>query len=274
MDLKTLGVMLGGTGLVAGLGYLGTRSKQGRSYRRRNALSIGRESFSESEVSLDDRVLERLRQIAHARSTGADPAHDFLHVDRVASLANLLSKKEGARSHVAVAAALLHELVNLPKDHPESHRSGDLCAEEAERVLRSQGVSQKDTDAVVACIRDHAFSKGAKPSSLEVAVLQDADRLDAIGAIGIARCFATSAKMQTPFYEPSDPFARNRQVDDKKYAVDHFFRKLLKLEMGMNTETARQMAASRTEFMRTYLDRLGREIAPSRDDGVGTAVIP
>lgn len=128
-------------------------------------------------------VMERLR--------GRPPAHDYLHVCRVEALARRIAVAEGARVEVVVAAALLHELVNLPKSHPDSHCSGDLCAEEVLRVLHGDPLA----DAVALCVRDHAFSKGCAPRTLEAAVLQDADRLDAIGAIGIARCFATTTEM-------------------------------------------------------------------------------
>ena len=99
------------------------------------------------------------------------------------------------------------------------------------------------------------------PETLEAKVLQDADRLDAIGAIGVARCFATCADMKRPFYDPDDPRCEHRAPDDKLWGVDHFYKKLLRLEAGMHTATARSLAAERTRFMREFLDRLADEIA-------------
>lgn len=197
-------------------------------------------------MSLHALVRERLR--------GRPPAHDYLHVCRVERLARHIAVAEGARVDVVVAAALLHELVNLPKDHPESHRSGDLCAEEVLRVLAGDPLA----DAVALCVRDHAFSKGAAPRTLEVAVLQDADRLDAIGAIGVARCFATTTEMMRPFYADDDPFCARRAPDDKQWGLDHFYRKLLTIEM--NTATGRALADDRRAFLRTFLAQLAREI--------------
>ncbi|MBI2391449.1 MAG: HD domain-containing protein [Deltaproteobacteria bacterium] len=210
---------------------------------------------------IHDRMLRALADVAAQACAGRPPAHDFLHVERVAALARTIGQAEGARVDVVVAAALLHELINLPKDHPESHRSGDLCAEEAMKVLAGAGVAADTAERVAACIRDHAFSKGAAPPTFEAAVLQDADRLDAIGAIGVARCFATCSEMKRPFYAPDDPFCEARAPDDKLWGLDHFFRKLLRIEEGLHTETARAIGRERTAFLRTYLARLEAELA-------------
>jgi len=192
---------------------------------------------------------------------GRMPAHDLSHVDRVASLAARIAEGEGADVDVCVTAALLHELVNLPKDHPESSRSGDLCAIEAALLLRARGDGAQFVDAVAACIRDHAFSKGASPPSLEARILQDADRLDAIGAVGIARCFATTTEMRRPFFAGTDPFCKTRPPDDKQFGLDHFYRKLLRIDAGLHTESARKLAVSRVAAMRAFLASLEEELA-------------
>lgn len=206
-------------------------------------------------------VLARLATLAHAAMpVDADPAHDILHVRRVAALARTICRAEGIDPTIAVGAALLHELVNLPKDHPESSRSGDLCADAAAELLRREGVAEADNAAICACIRDHAFSKGVTPSSLPARVLQDADRLDAIGAVGVARLFATCTAMRTPFYSEDDPLCRTRTPDDRRFGVDHFFRKLLKISSGLHTETARRLAAPRERLMHEYLAQFEREL--------------
>jgi uncharacterized protein len=207
--------------------------------------------------------LHRLSEIARARCQEAEPAHDFQHVMRVAANARTIAAAEGARVEIAVAAALLHELFNYPKDHPDSSRSGDVCAEHALAVLRDEGFTDDDAQAIAYCIRVHSFSRGLFPETLEARVLQDADRLDAIGAIGIARCFATCAAMKRPFYDPADPLCERRPPDDKQWGVDHFYKKLLKIPATLHTRAARAMAAERSQFMEAYLQALSREIAAS-----------
>jgi uncharacterized protein len=209
---------------------------------------------------MDRDLLGRLRAVAEARSAGAGPAHDFLHVLRVTENARRIAAAAGARLEIAVPAALLHELFNHPKGHPESHRSGDVCAEHAAIVLRDEGCPAELIAPICACIRDHAFSKGVVPDTLEGKVVQDADRLDAIGAIGIARCMATCAEMKRPFYSPDDPFCRERAPDDKEWGIDHFFKKLLKIPAGLHTDAARALAAPRVEAMNAFLAQLGDEI--------------
>jgi uncharacterized protein len=204
---------------------------------------------------------ESLQQIARAACEGSDPAHDWQHVLRVTASARRLCAAEGADAGVVVPAALLHELFNYPKNHPDSARSGEVCAERALAVLLEQGWAPAQAEAVAYCIRVHPFSRGIVPDTAEAKVLQDADRLDAIGAIGVARCFATGATMRQPFYDPEDPLCARREPDDKRFSVDHFFRKLLRLADTLHTPTARRLAAQRTAFMREYLAQLEREIA-------------
>ena len=197
---------------------------------------------------------------ARTMPTDADPAHDMLHVRRVAALASTICAAEGADPAVAVGAALLHELVNLPKDHPESARSGDLCADAAAQLLAREAVEPVRAAAICACIRDHAFSRGVMPASLEARVLQDADRLDAIGALGVARLFATCTAMRTPFYSEVDPLCRTRVPDDRRFGLDHFFRKLLKLPGGLHTAAARTLAEPRVRLMTDYLAHFEQEL--------------
>lgn len=161
---------------------------------------------------------------------------------------------------MVLTAVLLHELFNYPKGHPLSSRSGEVCAERAAAVLLANGFPEPDQPLVLACIRDHSFSKGVRPETLEGQIVQDADRLDAVGAIGIARCFATSAEMRRPFYDPADPFCSQRPPDDKRWGVDHFYTKLLRIAERMNTPTGRRMAESRIAFMRVYLEQLRSEL--------------
>ncbi len=202
----------------------------------------------------------KLIDAARSACEQAGPAHDWLHVRRVTATTRSLCDNLDIDDEIAVAAALLHELVNLPKHHPESRRSGDLCAEAAQELLLDVGWSVERASRVSSCIRDHAFSKGSAPSSPEAAVLQDADRLDAIGAIGVARCMATCTEMDTPFYAEDDPFCTERVPNDRRYGVDHFFKKLLRIQEGLHTQAARTLATRRTSFLRSFLHQLDDEI--------------
>lgn len=211
----------------------------------------------------------RLRVVAHfdAETVRRDGAHDLAHVARVARHAQAVALEAGANVRVCVAAAWLHDLTWLPKNHPEA----SLCAARSARLipafLNEVGLTTLE-GAVVQAVEEHAFSTGRAPSSLEAAVLQDADRLDAIGAIGIARCFATGGSFGGALWHATDPFAASgRPLDDKAFSLDHFERKLLRLAGAMNTPAGRARAAALHETMRTFLDALRGELH-AEDGGV------
>jgi uncharacterized protein len=208
--------------------------------------------------------LKKLSAIAELRCATSGPAHDFLHVRRVVDTARRIAEAEGADHAVVVPAALLHELFNHPKGHPESHLSGEVCAEHARVVLVAEGCAQDLVEPICEAIRVHPFSRGILPGTIEGRVLQDADRLDAIGAIGIARCFATCAEMGRPLYASDDPFCRTRLPDDKSWGLDHFYKKLLLIPEQLHTKTARAMADSRVETMRAFLASLQNELGLGR----------
>jgi uncharacterized protein len=205
----------------------------------------------------------RLHAEARRRSERTEPAHDFSHVERVVTNALTIARAEQADEAVAGTAALLHELFNLPKNHPDSSKAGDICAEHARELLvREIGAGSADQyiAPVCAAIRDHAFSKGVVPDALDSRVLQDADRLDALGAIGLARMWATCADMKRPFYDPSDPFAERREPDDKAWGLDHVYKKLLLIPAKLHLDTSRKMAEDRAAFIRVFVEQMRREL--------------
>ncbi len=215
-----------------------------------------------NKISTNSGLYVRLDAVAAeaSQAQSADPAHDILHVRRVARTAHILAQAEGANEMVVVCAAVLHELFSYPKNDPRSPQSGQECAKRAARVLETEGAGEDVRNAVAYCIAVHPFSLSVLPDTLEARVLQDADRLDAIGAVGIARCFSSGAVMGRPFYEETDPFCLDRAPDDKEYTLDHFFRKLFKLESGFHTQAARELAHERTNFLREYLNQFANEI--------------
>lgn len=213
---------------------------------------------------VDAKLWARVETEARARARSNEPAHDFFHVERVVVNALAIARGEGLPDEsvgASALAALLHELFTLPKDHPESSRAGDTCAEHARELLARDGDADAATiSAVYSAIRDHSFSKGVVPEAAVSRVLQDADRLDAVGAIGLARMWATCADMKRPFYAPEDPFCVARAPDDKLWGLDHVFKKLLAIPALLHTKTARAMAEVRVDFLNVYLVQLRREI--------------
>jgi uncharacterized protein len=202
----------------------------------------------------------RLHAEARARAEGREPAHDFFHVERVVHNARIIARAEGEDEDLVALAALLHELFTYPKGHPESSRAGDVCATHARELLVREGAPPSLVDPVSAAIRDHAFSKGVVPEEAPSRVLQDADRLDALGAIGLARMWATCADMKRPFYAPDDPFCTSREPDDKLWGLDHVYKKLLVVPSRLHTKTARALAEERVTFLRAFVEQLRAEI--------------
>jgi uncharacterized protein len=189
-----------------------------------------------------------------------DSAHDILHVKRVVEMAKKLALQEHADLEVVTPAAWLHDLVNLPKDHPERKKASLFAADEALKFLKSVDYPEKYYDGIHHAICAHSFSSGINPETIEAKIVQDADRLDALGAIGLARLFAITAQLQTPFYSEIDPFAEKRPLNDKLYGIDHIRIKLIKISESMNTAAAKKEAGIRFNFIEVFLDELKKEI--------------
>jgi uncharacterized protein len=190
-----------------------------------------------------------------------DPAHDFLHIRRVVATALKLAREERADVTIVLPAAYFHDFVAIPKDDPRRTQASKLSGQAAVLYLRDAGYPTRHLDAIRHAIEAHSFSAGISSETVEAKVVQDADRLDSLGAIGIARCFTTGAFMGRPFYDEYDPFAERRAPDDKSYTVDHFFVKLFKIAETLQTATARAEGTRRVAFMKDYLKQFGSEVA-------------
>jgi uncharacterized protein len=190
-----------------------------------------------------------------------DSAHDFEHVMRVYKNAQKICKKEKANEKLVLSAALLHDIVSYPKSDKRSKLSSIHSAKKSEQILKKYDFSKEEISIITDAIRDHSFSQNKVPSTLEGKILQDADRLDAIGAIGIARVFATGGSLKRPFYNIDDPFCKTRKPDDKTWTVDHFYQKLLNLESLMNTKSGKMEAKKRTRILKNYLKQLKQELS-------------
>ncbi|MFD1510958.1 HD domain-containing protein [Lacimonas salitolerans] len=207
-----------------------------------------------------------LRAIA-AREMAQDSAHDLAHLDRVWANAGAIAAAEGgADMDVLCAATYLHDLVNLPKDSPDRAQASRLAAQAAAPYLEALGMGLGQIAAAQHAIEAHSFSAGIPPETPEAAILRDADRLDALGAIGIARAFAVSGALGRSIHAPDDPFATARALDDSTFAIDHFAAKLLRLPDGMLTVTGRAIAQTRAATMRRFLGELAGEIGAAPPD--------
>lgn len=213
-----------------------------------------------TESSLDKKWFEMFSNKARVIYPQSDPSHDYLHILRVVNTAKKLCDAEKANWSVVMPAAFFHDFVNVPKNDPRRPYASRISAEAALEYLKSVGYPEEHFEGIRHAIEAHSFSANIKPESLEAQIVQDADRLDSLGAIGIARCFATSTLMSRPFYSEEDPWAENRVLDDKNYGIDHFYIKLFKLVDKLNTETAKKEGQHRVAFIKTYLDQIKREI--------------
>jgi uncharacterized protein len=194
-----------------------------------------------------------------ANEASPDPGHDLAHFLRVA----LWTCRIGGASidpREGAASALLHDIVPIPKDSPLRKQASRLCAEEAERVLPGLGFEPPAVARISEAIRCHSFSRGEKAVTPLAMALQDADRLEALGSIGIMRCLSTGARMGTAYFHGDDPWAASRALDDRAYSIDHFFTKLLRLPSTMTTEAGRLEAEHRAGIMRDFLLHLGEEL--------------
>ncbi len=189
-----------------------------------------------------------------------DPAHDFEHVLRVYETAKMICTEEKANKKLVLYSALLHDIASFPKNDKRSKISSTKSSKEAKKILKKFSFPDEEIKIISNAIEDHSFSKHKKPTSLEGKILQDADRLDAIGAIGIARTFAVGGSENRPFYKKSDPFCSIRNPNDQNWTLDHFYKKLLVIESKMNTKSGKKEAKRRTKILRRFLTDLKREI--------------
>lgn len=189
-----------------------------------------------------------------------DAGHDVHHARRVRDNAFRIADREGGDRAVLLAAAYLHDLVSPPKDSPDRSRASALSAEAAAPVLRGLGFDEDRVAATQHAIHAHSFSAGVETTTLEARILQDADRLEALGAIGVARTFYTAGLMNSAMFDADDPFAADRPLDDRRFALDHFAAKLLKLPATMKTAAGRALAEERLGVMRAFLDAVAAEL--------------
>lgn len=206
-----------------------------------------------------DEWAARLNALAQTLYPSSDPSHDILHIRRVVHTAQRLAAAEGADMMVVTPAAWLHDCVTVTKNDPRRTMASRLSADAALEHLAGMGYPSEYFPAIHHAIAAHSFSAGIAPESLEAKVVQDADRLDGLGAIGIARCFTVGSLLGRPFYFDGDILAQNRTPDDLTYTLDHFFVKLFKTAETLQTKAGQVEGARRAAFMHEYLQAFARE---------------
>ena len=189
-----------------------------------------------------------------------DPSHDFLHILRVVNMAKKLAALEGAESQIVVPAAYFHDCVNVPKNDPRRKEASTLSAEAAIEYLKTLDYPAVYFDGIYHAIRAHSFSANIPCETLEAKIVQDADRLDALGAIGVARMFTVAGILGRPYYDAGDFWAEARELNDQLFTIDHCAIKLFRLVEMMNTESAKAEGARRAAFLSHYLEELSQDV--------------
>lgn len=202
----------------------------------------------------------RFAAFLDTNSAQQDAAHDREHIRRVVTNARMLATVEGADLAVVIPAAWLHDCVAVPKDSPQRALASSMAATAASSFLAWSGYPPFHIPAIAHAIIAHSFSARVTPLTLEARVVQDADRLDALGAVGLSRCLMLGGQRGKPLYVPDEPFPHRRTPDDSASAIDHFYTKLLGLAATMTTQTGRQEAERRTRFLHQFIDQLASEL--------------
>ena len=189
-----------------------------------------------------------------------DAAHDINHIKRVVKTAKSLCRAEQGDIDVVLPAAWLHDCVSFPKDHPDNKRASVLAADKAIEFLISINYPEPYHEAIHHAICAHSYSAKITATSLEAQIVQDADRLDGLGAIGVSRCMLVAGKLDSKIYHEEDPFCETRAPSSKLASVDHFYEKLFKTANTMQTKAGAKEAESRVQFMLSFLQQLRIEI--------------
>lgn len=202
----------------------------------------------------------RFQDFATEEMAIADSGHDIAHVRRVVCNATIIGQEEGAEAPVVLPAAWLHDCVVVAKNSPQRSFASRLAADRALEFLESIDYPTQYRQAIHHAIAAHSFSANIPTDTLEAKVVQDADRLEALGALGLARCLITGASMGVALMNDDEPFPIHREADDRTNSVDHLFVKLLKLPARIQTAKGRQMASQRADFLIQFLRALSDEL--------------
>jgi uncharacterized protein len=208
---------------------------------------------------------DAVRERARSYFGDLSPAHDWQHVRRVVRLAKRLADETDAAvdREALVAAAWLHDVGRQREDEGEIDDHAEWGTREARRILDGLGADDATADAVAHCIRVHRFSNDLEPESVEAELLCDADNLDALGAVGVARACCYGSELGTPMHDPDLPPEADESAAGRTQ-FNHLHKKLLSLHERMYTDAGRSLAAEREAFVRTFADRFEAEVRADR----------
>lgn len=190
-------------------------------------------------------ILKSAQELIKNQFSGETTGHDYYHIERVVKTANRIAQEENADLFLVELSAWLHDLGDY-----KLHNGVDRAAELISGFLLLQGLGSETIKKVLEIVSQVSFSKGNAPTTLEAKIVQDADRLDALGAIGLARTFAYGGSKQREIYNPESP---------EETSIQHFYDKLLKLKGLMNTDAAKKLAEERHLFLEQFLERFFAE---------------
>jgi uncharacterized protein len=202
------------------------------------------------------RWLGPIRQALAIEMASADSGHGLEHVERVVKNAIRIAETLTVDYEVLLPATWFHDCVCVAKNSPLRSQASRLAAKRALGMLEDLGYPTDKFDQISHAIEAHSFSAGIQCQSVEAQVLQDADRLEALGAIGLARCLMTGGAMGQRLYHPDDPFPTTRELRDDQQSIDQ----LLKLPSTMQTTAGREIAQKRAGFLVDFLIQLSLEI--------------
>ncbi|WP_158058362.1 HD domain-containing protein [Halorussus halophilus] len=203
---------------------------------------------------------DEVRERARSYFGGVNPSHDWHHVQRVARLAETLAEQYDPDERVLFAAVWLHDVGRAKEDDGEIEDHAEWGAKEAADILADLDADPETIEAVQHCIRAHRYSNDVEPQSREAEILSDADNLDALGAVGIARCFSYGGELGQRLHDPDLPPEADETAAGQTQ-LNHIDKKILDLPERMYTDAGRELAAERAAYVTEFVERFEREVA-------------
>jgi uncharacterized protein len=210
---------------------------------------------------MDDNIFERIKLEARDKIDGINSCHEWEHTERVYSLALHIGKKENADLQVLGLAALLHDIARKEQDESggkidHAQRGAELAGE----ILAKYNLPKEKLDNIVHCIASHRFRNDNKPETLEAKILYDADKLDAVGAIGIGRSFAFAGHLGAKVHDENVDIDKKAEYTKDDTAYREFLVKLGKIKDKVLTDEGKRIAQERHEFMEQFFQRINKEV--------------